>query len=163
MALTFDTDVRYLPGVGEARAAALAKLGIETVGALLYHFPRGYEFRGNEKPLADAVPGETASFILTAASDVQNTMIRRGMTISKLKAFDESGSCEILYFNQPFVKDSIIKGGEYRFYGKLTRDKGKNILNSDGSIKIRGITVTPKTPVKKSIVKTAFEDANQYM
>ncbi|MBE6612494.1 MAG: ATP-dependent DNA helicase RecG [Ruminococcaceae bacterium] len=130
MALTFDTDVRYLPGVGEARAAALAKLGIETVGALLYHFPRGYEFRGNEKPLADAVPGETASFILTAASDVQNTMIRRGMTISKLKAFDESGSCEILYFNQPFVKDSIIKGGEYRFYGKLTRDKGKNILNS---------------------------------
>ena len=41
--------------------------------------------------------------------------------------------------------------------------KGKNILDADGSIKIHGVTVTPKTPVKKSIVKTAFEDANQYM
>ena len=41
--------------------------------------------------------------------------------------------------------------------------KGKNILNPDGSVKIQCVTVTPATPVKKSIVKTAFEDANQYM
>ena len=41
--------------------------------------------------------------------------------------------------------------------------KGKNILNPDGSVKIQGVTVTPTTPVKKSIVRTAFEDANQYM
>ena len=41
--------------------------------------------------------------------------------------------------------------------------KGKNILNPDGSVKIQGVTVTPNTPVKKSIVRTAFEDANQYM
>ena len=41
--------------------------------------------------------------------------------------------------------------------------KGKNILNPDGSVKIQGVTVTPNTPIKKSIVKTAFEDANQYM
>ena len=39
--------------------------------------------------------------------------------------------------------------------------KGKNILNPDGSVKIQGVTVTPNTPVKKSIVRTAFEDANQ--
>ena len=41
--------------------------------------------------------------------------------------------------------------------------KGKNIPNPDGTVKIQGVTVTPATPVKKSIVKTAFEDANQYM
>lgn len=41
--------------------------------------------------------------------------------------------------------------------------KGKNILNPDGTVKIQGVTVTPTTPVKKSIVRTAFEDANQYM
>ena len=34
--------------------------------------------------------------------------------------------------------------------------KGKNILNSDGTVKIQGVTVTPTTPVKKSIVRTAF-------
>ncbi len=130
MALTFDTDIRYLPGVGDARAKAFARLGIETVGQLLYHFPRGYEFRGNVRQLAEAEVGETASFILTVATDVHNHMLRRGMTISKLRAFDESASCEILYFNQPYVKDQLIKGGEYRFYGKLALDKGRFVLSS---------------------------------
>lgn len=130
MPLTFDTSIQYMRGVGEARAKALAKLGITTVGELLYHFPRGYEFRGNVKALASAEPNETASFILTAATDVHNATLRRGMTISKLRAFDESGSVEITFFNQPYIKDSIVKGGEYRFFGKLTRERGKNILSS---------------------------------
>ncbi len=130
MPLTFDTNIQYMRGVGEARAKALAKLGITNVGELLYHFPRGYEFRGNVKALAKAEPGETASFILTAATDVHNATLRRGMTISKLRAFDESGSAEITFFNQPYIKDTIVKGGEYRFFGKLTRERGKNILSS---------------------------------
>ena len=130
MQLTFTTSIQYMRGVGETKAKALARLGIATVGDLLYHFPRAYEFRGNVKPIAAAVGGETASFILTAATDVHNATLRRGMTISKLRAFDESGSCEITFFNQPYIKDSIVKGGEYRFYGKLTRDGKKNILSS---------------------------------
>ncbi len=119
-----------MKGVGESRAKALAKLGITTVGQLLYHFPRAYEFRGNVKLLTEAESGETAAFILTAATDVHNAALKRGMTISKLRAFDESGSCEITFFNQPYIKDSIVKGGEYRFFGKLVRDGNKKILSS---------------------------------
>lgn len=130
MSVTVDTSIQYMKGVGEARAKALAKLGISTVGQLLYHFPRAYEFRGNVKPLAAAESGEVASFILAAATDVHNATLRRGMVLSKLRAFDESGSCEITFFNQPYVKESIVKGGEYRFYGKLTREGSKNILSS---------------------------------
>ncbi len=130
MAVTFDTNIQYMKGVGEARAKALARLGINTVGQLLYHFPRAYEFRGNVKLLADAQNGEVASFILTAATEVQNAKLKRGMVLSKLRAFDESGTCEIAFFNQPYVKDGIRKGGEYRFYGKLTREGAKNILSS---------------------------------
>ncbi|MBQ8510094.1 MAG: ATP-dependent DNA helicase RecG [Clostridia bacterium] len=130
MPITFDTPVQYLTGVGEARAAGLAKLGITTVGQLLYHFPRGYEFRGNVQAVATVPSGETASFILVAATDVSNTMLRRGMVISRLRAFDESGSCEITFFNQPYIKDSIHKGCEYRFYGKLIVEGSKRLLNS---------------------------------
>lgn len=130
MALTFDTNIQYMRGVGTTRAAALSKLGITTVGQLLYHFPRGYEFRGNVKPLASAESGEVASFILTAATDVRNATLRRGMTLSKLRAFDASASAEITFFNQPYIKDTIVKGGEYRFYGKLAREGNKLILSS---------------------------------
>lgn len=41
--------------------------------------------------------------------------------------------------------------------------KGKDIKNEDGSIKIKGISVDSNTPIKKAIVKTTFDDANQYM
>jgi len=130
VAVTFDTNIQYMKGVGETRAKALVRLGISTVGQLLYHFPRAYEFRGNVKLLADAESGEVASFILTSATEVQNAKLKRGMILSKLRAFDESGACEIAFFNQPYVKDTIQKGGEYRFYGKLTREGTKNILSS---------------------------------
>lgn len=35
------TNVRYIKGIGEARAAALEKLGITTLGDLIAYFPRG--------------------------------------------------------------------------------------------------------------------------
>lgn len=119
-----------MKGVGESRAKALARLGIFNVGQLLYHFPRAYEFRGNVKPLASAENGEVASFVLTAATDVHNATLRRGTVLSKLRAFDESGSCEITFFNQPYVKDAVVKGGEYRFYGKMMLEGSKRILSS---------------------------------
>lgn len=41
--------------------------------------------------------------------------------------------------------------------------KGQNVLDGNGNVKIKGIVITPETPIKKSIVKTTFEDANNYM
>ena len=38
--LTASTDIQYLKGVGEKKAVALRKLGIDTVGALLRYYPR---------------------------------------------------------------------------------------------------------------------------
>ena len=35
-----STDVRYIKGVGEQRAKALARLGVRTLGDLLNYFPR---------------------------------------------------------------------------------------------------------------------------
>lgn len=41
--------------------------------------------------------------------------------------------------------------------------KGQDVLDSSGTVKIKGIVTTPETPIRKSIVKTTFEDANNYM
>ena len=41
--------------------------------------------------------------------------------------------------------------------------KGRDIKDADGKILIPGVKVTPETPVQKSIVRSAFEDANNYM
>ncbi len=41
--------------------------------------------------------------------------------------------------------------------------KGKDVKDAGGKTLIEGIRVTPETPIKKAIVQTTFEDANQYM
>ena len=40
--MEFGTELRFLKGAGPARAARLVKLGLETVGDLLEHYPRAY-------------------------------------------------------------------------------------------------------------------------
>lgn len=41
--------------------------------------------------------------------------------------------------------------------------KGQDIKDGNGNIIIKGIEVNKDTPIKKSIVRTTFEDANNYM
>ena len=45
----------------------------------------------------------------------------------------------------------------------LTGDKLLDFVNNTLFPELKAIEVTPQTPIKKSIVKTTFEDANQYM
>ena len=113
------TPVSALRGVGKAKLASLERLGIRTLGDLLYFFPRAYERRGNVKLLGEAEYSTPCSFMLTVASAVRSTRTRTGMTISTLRAYDESGSAEIVFFNSPFVKDVFQVGAKFRFYGRL--------------------------------------------
>ncbi len=129
--------VTALPGVGPVRAKAYGRLGIETVLDLAYHFPRGYENRGDVKLLSDTPNGaktpERAAVILTVGTEPKKTMIKRGMTLLRFRAYDESGTAEITYFNQNYLADAFELGREYRFYGKVVHPetaRGKYTLSS---------------------------------
>ena len=118
--MNFDTNVRYIHGVGEKRAALFAKLGITDVQSLLYHFPRSYQDR-RARALGDIADGENSACIMTVATDPQTTMIRRGMVLTKFRAFDGIFNCHITFFNQSYVKDVFKKGTVFRFYGKFKK------------------------------------------
>lgn len=124
--LTWESPVSVMRGVGSAREKALASLGIRTVGDLLYHVPRGYQCRGNVKSLAEAAEmarrGEDlpVSLLLSVAAEPKYRMIRRGMSILRFRAFDETGACEITYFNQNYLRDVFHTGGEFRFFGRVS-------------------------------------------
>ena len=126
MTLELDADIKRLSGVGTSGAAYLKKLGITTVGALLCHFPRAYEFRGNVKTVASAEDGETAAFILTVNAPPSYAKSRSGIMIYKLPAGDGTGGCTIVFFNQNYIKTAFRVGASYRFYGKVSR-RGKHI------------------------------------
>lgn len=118
-------SVKSLKGVGDTRSKQLEKLGICTVGDLVYFFPRAYEARGNVRSLAESPIDTLCSTILTVGTSVKSTLIKKTLTISKFRAFDESGTVEIVFFNSPYVKDVFTVGSSFRFYGKLTRSKNR--------------------------------------
>lgn len=125
MSLSIFSPLTELHGVGKARATQLEKLGIHTIEDLLFYFPRAYEKRGDVKPIRSCELDETVSLLLTVGTAVSSATIKRGMSIQKLRAFDESGALEIVFFNSPFVKQVFTVGATFRFYGKLTHNKGR--------------------------------------
>ena len=122
--MNFNDKISVLHGVGPTYEKRFNENGIHTVGDLLYHFPRAYQNRGDVCRIIDT-PFDLLphSYILTVGSEPKTAMIKRGMTLLKFKAFDESGSVNITYFNQNYLKDVFKIGSSFRFYGKISRDK----------------------------------------
>lgn len=120
-----STDVRYIKGVGEQRAKALARLGVHTLGDLLNYFPRAYEDRTAVRPIAELAMDETACVRAMVATEPRLTRVRRGLDLVKLRIVDESGSADVTFFNQSYVRDQLVPGESYVFYGKA----GGNLLH----------------------------------
>ncbi len=113
-----NTDVRYIKGIGEQRAKALAKLGIRTLRDLISWFPRRYEDRTALRPIAELLPDEAACVAAMVASPPTVSHIRKGMDLVKLRAVDGTGVLDVTFFNQAWLKNSLHQGETYIFYGK---------------------------------------------
>lgn len=137
-----------MSGVGKVTAERLEKLGITTVEDLVYYFPRAYERRGNIRPLSHFSTDYPSAFILTVATEVSSVKIRGGMVLSKFRAFDESGSIEVIFFNSQFVKDIFHVGSVFRFYGKVSFSKNKpQLQNPKYEPLVEGIPLPDFVPI----------------
>ena len=124
------SSIGSLHGIGIKRAEAFSRLGIYTVGDLLRHFPRAYQNRGNIRLLAQGIEGESCSYLLTVATQPRSATLKNRKVITKFRAFDESGTVEIVYFNARFLENSFRIGESHRFWGKLVRSGGKATLTA---------------------------------
>ena len=114
-----NTDVRFVRGVGEARAKSLAKLGITDLKSLISYFPRAYEDRRESRRIAELQVGERACVTAMVASEPKLSRIRKGLELVKLRVVDESAALELTYFNQSYLKNTFHVGESYTFYGTV--------------------------------------------
>ena len=128
--LTLSDSPMLLSGVGKTRIGQLNKLGITTIGDLIRYFPRAYEKRSDVRLLSSCDPSAPRAYILTVATRVSSAKIKSGLTITKFRAFDESGYCDVVFFNSPYVKEIFNVGDTFRFYGKAQINKrGVSLTN----------------------------------
>ena len=56
--------------------------------------------------------------------------IRKNLTLCKLYVRDESGGCEIVWYNQGYLKNNFKPNERYKFYGKVKAGYGKYEMQS---------------------------------
>ena len=142
--LTLQSPLTELPGVGKVRAEAFARLGVFCVRDLLYHFPRAYENRGDIRPVSSSADGAAHALLLTVGTEPKTARLRRGMTATKFHAFDESGTVEITFFNQPYCRSIFTVGSEFRFYGKLVPGKKRATMTNPAYERVEGAEPLPE-------------------
>lgn len=148
MSELLNAPIKVLQGIGPARVKSYSRLGIETLSDIICHYPRAYEDRGNVKLLSECPSGEKGSVMLVIGSVPKKTMLRRGMVILRFTAYDESGTCEITFYNQNYLADKFPLGAEFRFYGKIERS-GKRYKMSSPAYEMcgEGIELPPLVPI----------------
>ena len=114
-----NTPLRELPGVGEARAKGLEKLGLRAAGDLVGYFPRSYEDRRQVYAIAEAPVGELCCVRVMAAEEPRRMHIRRGLDVTRLKVVDDTSAMLVTFFNQGYVRQALHRGEEYILYGRV--------------------------------------------
>lgn len=124
MASIYTMSIKQLNGIGPKRAELFSKLGIKTVGELLYFFPRAYEDFSTVDNISDLEYGGSYCIKATVGVPITDTRISGGRLMSKTTAYDETGTIQIVFFNNKYVSTALHPGHEYYFYGKTTATIG---------------------------------------
>jgi ATP-dependent DNA helicase RecG len=116
--LDVSTPVRYLKGVGPARAETFAQLGVETVGDLLEYYPRDWNFMPEPTKIGQIKPNRTVGLIgLVESIDYQNYHRK-----PFLEAFisDDTGMCRVVWFHGGYLRKQLEPGQVIIASGKAT-------------------------------------------
>lgn len=120
MSLTQNDPVRLLSGVGPKRAVLYEKLGVRTIGDLLLYVPRGYLDFSAPLPIAESHTGENVVVRAKVYKKQGEQRIRKGLSIFRVYATDESTDLKITIYNAKYLFESLKEGTWYLFYGKVT-------------------------------------------
>ena len=157
-----NTNVRYIKGIGETRAKALEKLGVRTLRDLIGFFPRRYEDRSVIYPIAELPVGETACCRAMIAAVPTSRRIPGGRTVVKVRAVDETGTLDVIFFNQAY-RQSLRPGDSFVFCGKvegnlLRRQMVNPLMEADGQHQLTG-RIMPVYPLTRGVSQLLLQKA----
>lgn len=165
--MKLDTDIKYLKGVGERRAAMLSRLGVSDVNALVRLYPRVYEDWSRIKSINEAQIGEICCIKGIVGSPVRKSLIRKGLTLYKTEITDGSGIMGITIFNSRFAAEKLTEGDEFLFFGRVGGNLYRKEMNSpeiepaEGADRIRPIypqTHGLNSKMIEKLVRTALTE-----
>ncbi len=141
--MKLNDNIKYVKGIGEARAKLFSKLGIFCVQDLLFHLPRTLEDRTETKKISELMDGETVCVKATLASGIKTYRSRNRVSVTQCTVSDGEALMKVTWFNAPYIANTLKTGGKFTFFGKaIWRGQFFEMLNpvteSEASVKKTG-------------------------
>ncbi len=116
-------SVERLKNLGPKRAAALADLEIHSVLDLLQHYPRRYLDRTRQAQITDLVVDEEV-FVVAQVERRTSRRTRRRQALVEAVVSDDTGKLKLVFFNQPWLEQSLRLGRTVVVHGRPSRYQG---------------------------------------
>ncbi|MDP4009048.1 MAG: ATP-dependent DNA helicase RecG [bacterium] len=136
--MQLSSSVITLPRGGEQIAKRLEQLGITNIRVLLFHFPREYQDCSHITSVASLKEDTIACVQGTLKSITKERTYRKQMTLVHALIEDKTGAVRALWFNQPYLLETLAPGDNLSLAGKVTRDSKGIVLSTPEYEKIRG-------------------------
>jgi len=121
--MNLATPIENLKYVGKNYLPQLKKLGIKTVKDLLWHFPQRYEDWRERGKAEDVKPNEKISLIGKVANIENKRIFPKRMVLTTASIEDETGKVKAVWYNQPFLVNTLKPGKLVSVSGKVKLDK----------------------------------------
>ena len=128
--MNFSTLVQELPRIGPQYQKKLKKLGIKTVRDLLFHFPHRYEDFSEIIPISNIRLKEQICIQGKILEIENNRTWKRRMILTQALIQDQSGAIKVIWFNQPYLVNTLKQGDFVCLAGKLALRKGETYLSN---------------------------------
>ena len=122
--------ITALSGVAAKRAVLYNKLGIETVGDLIEHFPKSYTDYSETVKIADAPINEQAVIKGFVTKKIPAARIRQGLVLYKVIVDDGSDTLTVVLYNNRFAYEALELDKEYRLFGRISGGFTRKEMNS---------------------------------
>ncbi len=134
--MILNESVSKIKNVGEKRLELLNKLHVFTIKDLITYYPRDYEDRSI---IVSPSQIKTEGFY-TVSAVIKKTAENAGFqskTVTKLFLQDGNAIIEVVWFNQPYIKNQFKLNEKYVFAGEVIEKNSKFVMSCPDFEKIK--------------------------
>lgn len=146
-----------IKGIGPRRAELLGKLGLASFYDLLCFAPRDYKDYSRCESVCDCAHGQDVAICVHIDGEPKLARVRKGLSVVSAQAADDTGTLQLVWYNQPYRKQQLHKDMTLYACGRVDLTRGRKIINPVLSLALPGIL--PVYPLVQGVRQSMLRDA----
>src|SRR3989338_3249998 len=138
--ISLETKIEEIPRITTPYQKKLKKIGIKTIQDLLFYFPVRYDDFSNIIYIKDIKNGYPACIQGKIIEISTEKTFKKWMDITEAIIEDQTGQIRAVWFNQPYIEQSLKADDFVCLAGKISLGKGGLYLNNPAYEKINEVT-----------------------